>query len=153
MKPFIVIPLLALSLTSFSQSVSIATGYSSKGLTCVLLSAEIQKHSIYFKSIQDRVDAAKMLVNYIEKHEVVFGYGYRIHKDVAVFSGIGKGEDRIVAEYNYGNGFVKGNPVFVYEVGFRYDLLHMDYIDLSMIGLMNNYTGLSTMVSITYKFE
>jgi len=150
---FILLFLLLASLNSFSQSISVATGYSSRGFTAAMLTAETAKHVLYFKSIQDCVIADDSPVGYVENHEYVFGYGYRVHEDVTLLAGIGSGQDRIVVEYTYGNGFKQGKKEFCYEIGFRYDLFHMERIDLSLIWLMNYYSTMSTMVGISYKFR
>jgi len=152
MKNLILFLLLA-SLNSFSQSISVSTGYSSRGFTAAMLTAETKKHVLYFKSIQESVVADDSPVGHVEDHEYVFGYGYRVHEDVTLLAGIGSGQDRIVVEYPYGNGFKQGGKEFSFEIGFRYDVVHLERIDLSLTWLLSSYSTMSTMVGINYKFR
>lgn len=136
---------------AFPQALSISTGYSSEGLTSAMFTAEYSNHVFYYKAIQDEVIASNEEVGYIEKHESVFGYGYRVHENVTLLSGVGMCHNRIVYEYNFGNGFKRGLNNNSFEYGFRWDFISMnkkkfEHINMTLTALMSTYTGLSTMV-------
>lgn len=140
-----------LSLVSFAQSLSVSSGVTSEGLTSCMLSAGLKQHEFYFKSTQDRTDADKVAVGYVEKHEYIFGYGYQFHENVTGYAGIGLIRDYTVYEAKHGHAYRKGLRMNSCEIGFRYDLVKFDRVDLGLTCLMSNYSGLSTMLTVKFR--
>lgn len=133
-------------LTCFSQ-LSFNIGLTSSGRTAVMLTAG----NFYVKSIQEAAtfDAA---TGYAEQHEIVAGYILKVHESVSIIGGVGVYQNHFIVDNKYGSHVYDIGPyLHCCEIGFRYSIVRIERTSITITGLINNYSGVSTMIGIGYK--
>lgn len=158
MKLKLILLIILLPILSFTQTLNIGVGLTSRGSTCAKFAVtDINKFGVYTKFVNDELactdnagDAGLVGICY---DEFTIGASYLVHDDVNILLGIGKSKKET---YNNPFEMVRDYSIersTIYEIGFSYRLIQYNKLRVSVDATISNYSGVSTLCVIGYSFN
>jgi len=138
-----------------SQSIGVGTGYSSDGDIPVNFNIQVKKIGGYISYINEKHSITSDMKDGDKwNQETTIGVSYEVFSDypkVNILVGIGKNKTTNWYRYDYfPNELHSFNSYGTsYEAGFDIQL----YKIISLTAIMNNYSGVKTMITLKYSFH